>query len=53
MKELSLEIKVATNETDTSFTFSDNVSTLESIAFWVMVKDLAEKQIWKTLNHNQ
>lgn len=48
-KTFKIEIKILENNTPQTWEFSAGISGIEQLALWVILKELAEKQINKLI----
>lgn len=48
-KTLDISVKIEANKTPQTWTFSPSVSGIEQLALWVLVRELAEKNIKKII----
>jgi hypothetical protein len=49
-KELTVKIEVLPNNTPQNWAFSKDVSGIEQLALWVILRELADKNIKKLLS---
>lgn len=49
-KTLTIKAEIQGSNTPQSWTFSKDVSGVEQLAFWVIIKEMAEKNIKKLLS---
>ncbi len=49
-KTFTIEVEMLPNNTSQNWTFSAGISPIEQLALWMIIKNLAEKNINKMLN---
>jgi hypothetical protein len=51
-KKLTIVLEVLENNTSQNWTF-ENITSMEQLALWVIVKEMAQKNIWQMLNRKE